>query len=230
MLQKKITTKTKKKPEVAFSLEGIKDQEFDAKQAFLFSADLKQAQALHQKGDFKTSIALYKQILQKQPHCTQAALAISVLYNDLGQYQKAQIYFKQATQIKKKTNLTHLKNEVVQKYQELANIYSKHQQPQVAIQYQLTALALKPKDRILYIGVGENLIQLGQYSKAISIFKYLHSQDPQSYPIQFKLAQAYYKNKQVLQASIIWSNLFKQFPQKKEIKALNHLSQVLKVV
>lgn len=193
---------------------------------------LQQAQLLHQKGAFKESIELYKDILKTQPSCTEAALAISVLYNDLGQYQKAQSYFKKITQAKKKqeVNLSSLKNEVTQKYQELAAIYSKHKQPQVAIQYQLTALSLNPKDKNIYIHLGQNLIDLKQYSKAISIFKYLHSQDPRSYIIQFKLAQAYYKDTQILQAAIIWCNLSKQFPQKKEILNLNLLTRALKTI
>lgn len=193
---------------------------------------LQQAQILHQQGKFKDSIDLYKKILKNQPHCTEAAFAISVLYNDLGQYQKAQIYFKKAAQNKKiqKSNLVPLKKEVTQKYQELAEIYSKYQQPQVAIKYQLTALALNPKDKNIFIVLGQNLIQLGEYNKAISIFKYLHNQDSASYIIQFKLAHAYYKNKQTLQAIIIWKNLAKQFPHKQEIRALNYLTQTLKAM
>lgn len=193
---------------------------------------LQQAQILHQQGKFKTSLELYKNILKVQPTCTEAAFAISVLYNDLGQYQKAQIYFKKATQSKKnqQLNLAPLKNEIIQKYQELAKIYSKYQQPQVAIKYQLTALALSPKDKNIFIALGQNLIQLTQYNKAISIFKYLYNQYPNSYIIQFHLAHAYYKNKQTLQAFIVWKNLAKQFPDKQEARALTHLTQALKAI
>ncbi|MBE8221609.1 MAG: tetratricopeptide repeat protein [Bdellovibrionales bacterium] len=213
MLQTKLTNNIlKKKPSVPAALE--------------------RAQILHQNGKFKESIELYKNILKDQPTCAEAAFAISVLYNDLGRYQKAQIYFKKATQAKKNKQLsvTPLKNEVIQKYQELAEIYSKYKQPQVAIKYQLTALALSPKDKNIFISLGKNLIQLGQYNKAISIFKYLNNQDPGSYIIQFRLAHAYYRNKQTLHAVIIWQNLAKQFPYKKEVRMLNYLTQTLRAI
>ncbi|MBE8162541.1 MAG: tetratricopeptide repeat protein [Bdellovibrionaceae bacterium] len=193
---------------------------------------LQQAQALHQRGSFKESIEQYKQILKAQPTCAEAAFAISVLYNDLGQYQNAKVYFAKAVQAKAQQNpsLLPLKNEVVQKYQELAYIYSKYKQPQVALKYYLTALSLNPKDKNTFIALGQVLIELKQYSQAISIFKYLNSQDPHSYIIPFQLAHAYYKNKQTLQAIIIWTNLSKQFPYKKELVALTHLTQALKAV
>lgn len=127
-------------------------------------------------------------------------------------------------------NLPLLKKEVIEKYQELAAIYSKHGQSQVAIKYQLTAIAINPKNKATYIALGENLIQLKEYKKAIVVFKYLYSQDPESYIIKFKLAQAYYKNKQIAQACIIWENLNKNFPQKKESAMLLQLSATLKAI
>lgn len=230
IFNKKITSTSDVKQNINFSLQGFKAQPTGGKKVSALIAALNQAQHLRQKGDFKNSIALYKKILHQKPNCTQAALAISVLYNDLGQYNKAQVYFKQATREKTKPNLTALKSEVIKKYQELAAIYTKHKQPQVSIKYQLTALALNPTDKNIYISLGENLIRLGQYSKAISIFKYLHSQDPRSYKIQFQLAHTYYKNKQTLQASIIWNNLSKKFPNKQEARVLGQLAQALKVI
>lgn len=127
-------------------------------------------------------------------------------------------------------NLPLLKEEVIKKYQELADTYSKHGQSQVAIKYQLTAIAINPKNKQSYIDLGESLIQLKEYKKAIVVFKYLYSQDAESYTIQFKLAQAYYKNKQIAQACMIWENLNKKFPQKKEPTMLLQLSASLKAM
>jgi len=87
------------------------------------------ANLFHQMGDISRAVKAFKKLLEIEPGHTDASIALSVLYNDIGQYDKAREIFEKADRRVKSGNSenmiedAHINKKFALKHLELAELY-----------------------------------------------------------------------------------------------------------
>lgn len=190
------------------------------------------AKELHEKGELKKALVCYYECINQDGLYVPAYVGASVIHNDMGGYDKAKVFLQKAKAVALRPNIFKIKNQVVTKYIEIMDIYLKHKQYSVAFKYGLRVVKLAPKNYGVYARVAVALIALKEYQKAIDLLLRVRKEFPQNcrYELDLLLGKAYYKNKEVLQASTVWESLSQIFPNKRELILLVRFVRALKFV
>lgn len=108
------------------------------------------------KGQYQFTIDIANEVLKINPQNENAIYFKAYALYNLGDYKKAEYYFKQVLAISPTSNLSHIK---------LANIYSETNRKKIAEQEYLEALKLAPNDAYSLNCYGKYLLKQNCYSK-----------------------------------------------------------------
>ena len=153
---------------------------------------------LHRENKFAEAVDRFKRALQIDPHFTDAAISLSIIYNDTGHYQEGKQVFEQAEKAAFRqspgtpTPSIVLARDISQKHLELGNLYRRLQRFDEAANEFLKASRVDPENVEARILLAKTHGQRGQMKQAQIELESLVRQHPDHVPARVHLALLYF--------------------------------------
>jgi tetratricopeptide (TPR) repeat protein len=190
------------------------------------------ANIFHINGEIGKAEKAFNKVLTINPEHTDAAISLSVLYNDIGQYDKARRVFETANervrgnskgtglledkQINKKFSLKHF---------EIADLYLSYNRYDEALFEYNKVVALDPENLEARIKVAKVYAKKGFISKAIEELNKLKNEEPHYAPARIALGVIHYGNGNVIGAQTEWEKVLLKDPYNSEATMYLNLSR-----
>ncbi len=178
----------------------------------------------HQAGDFEQSIDCFKKALEINPHYTEAALNLTIAYNDTEQYDKASSVFSKAVEFanekdeKGKGKIDpFIKGKLANEHFKLGNTYFEVGLLDDAEEQYRKTLSMRPNFVDVITRLGITLREKGDYNGAIDTFRMAKEVKPHYTPAMIHLGITYYTNGFFDLALKEWEAVKKIDPQGKEV-------------
>ncbi len=193
-------------------LNEIIEQNPNATEAFFYLANV-----FHLRGELGKAIKAFQRVLELDPHHTDAAISLSVIYNDIGKYEEAKIIFEKANnQVKTTQNQgisdPHLNKKFSLKHYEIAEMYLSYGRADEALFEYNKASTLDPDNLEIRIKVAKTYAKKGFTSKAFEELKRLKNEHPAYMPARIALGLLYYGNGNIIEAQAEWQNVLSRDP------------------
>ncbi len=179
---------------------------------------------LHRENRFAEAVDRFKRSLQLDPHFTDSAISLSIIYNDTGHYQEGAQVFEQAEKAAfQKSGATPtpsivLAREISQKHLDLGNLYRKLQRFDEAANEFLKASRVDPENFDARILLAKTHGQRGQMKQAQIELESLVRQHPEHVPARVHLALLYYALGNVVDAQIELHEAHLKEPNNSQVK------------
>jgi tetratricopeptide (TPR) repeat protein len=185
-------------------------------EAYFFLANI-----FHLKGELGKAIKAFQKVLELDPNHTDAAISLSVIYNDIGKYEEAKVIFEKANgQIKNSQQQglidPHLNKKFSIKHYELAEMYLSYGRADEALFEYNKAVNLDPDNLEVRIKVAKAYTKKGFISKAFEELKKLKTEHPGYMPARIALGLLYYGNGNIIEAQAEWQSVLTRDPAHKE--------------
>ncbi|HLB59703.1 MAG TPA: tetratricopeptide repeat protein [Bdellovibrionota bacterium] len=162
------------------------------------------------QGKFNRAISAFQKALQIDPHHTDSAISLSVLYNDLCRYKEAELVFQRAREAireKKSGRDPYIDEKIAEKHAELGDFYAKYRRYDEALEEYLKAIALCENFPMAKLKVAKVYEVKGQGSKALRELKKLKSTNSEFLPARIQLGLLFYSNGKILDAIKEWETV-----------------------
>jgi tetratricopeptide (TPR) repeat protein len=161
----------------------------------------------HRENRLAEAVDRFKRSLQIDPHFTDSAISLSVIYNDTGHYQEGKKVFEQAEKAAHRkpgtpTPSIVLAKEISAKHMELGNLYRSLQRFDEAANEYLKAARVDPANVDARILLAKTHGQRGQMRLAQQELESLVSEKPEHVSARVHLALLYYALGNVVDAQI----------------------------
>lgn len=188
------------------------------------------ANVFHVRGELGKAIKAFSRVLELDPHHTDAAISLSVIYNDIGKYEEAKAIFEKAnTQVKNsQTNGVtdpHLNKKFSLKHYELAEMYVSYGRADEALFEYNKAATLDPDNLEIRIKIAKAYTKKGFTSKAFDELKRLKNEHPGYMPARIAMGLLYYGSGNILEAQSEWQNVLSREPNHPEAIMYMQLSR-----
>jgi len=180
------------------------------------------------QGEILETIKNLKQALKLDPKHTDAAICLSVLYNDIGKYDEAKAVFETANRsilLKDSENFNFgIDKKFAVKHLELADLYMRYRRYDESIEEYTKAILLDPQTPELKIRRAKAYAKKGFMTRSIQELQQLKKEYPQFTPTKIQLGLLYYSQGNILDAELEWEEVLKQNPNDKEAKTFLEMS------
>lgn len=190
------------------------------------------ANIFHINGEIGKAIKAFNKVLTLNPEHTDAAISLSVLYNDIGKYDEAKKVFDSANDRvkgkKKGQGLIedkHINKKFASKHFELADNYLAYNRFDEALFEFNKVIALDPENLEARIKIAKVYAKKGFITKAIEELKMLKNEEPNFHPARIALGVLYYGNGNVLEAQSEWEKVLLKDPYNSEANMYMNLSK-----
>ncbi len=179
---------------------------------------LYQANCFNALGEIGKAIKSFNRLLLVDPSHTDAAISLSILYNDIGRYEDAKKVFDQANErVKSKTNNTflndvHVNKKFAAKHYELADMYMTYNRLDDALFEYNKVVALDGDNLEARIKIAKVFAKKGFVTKAFDELKRLKMEHPAFCEGRIALGVLYYANGKVLEAQAEWQKVLARNP------------------
>jgi tetratricopeptide (TPR) repeat protein len=176
----------------------------------------------YMRGDLPKTIQAMKQALSLDPRHTDAAVCLSVLYNDIGKYDEAKKVFEQANQsvsYEEATTDASINRKFAVKHLELADLYFRYRRYDEAIDEYSKAATLDPANLDLRIRRAKAYAKKGYLSRAIQELQLLKSERPDYAPARIQLGLLHFSQGSLLDAELEWEAVLSNDPAHREALA-----------
>lgn len=206
-------------------LNEIIDQNPNATEAYFYLANV-----FHVRGELGKAIKGFQRVLELDPNHTDAAISLSVIYNDIGKYEEAKTIFEKANNQVKNTQGQgvadpHLNKKFSLKHYELAEMYVSYGRCDEALFEYNKAIALDPDNLEIRIKVAKTYTKKGFTSKAFDELRRLKNENPGYMPVRIALGLLYYGNGNIIEATAEWQNVLSREPNHPEAIMYVNLSR-----
>lgn len=206
-------------------LNEVIDQNPNATEAFFYLANV-----FHLRGELGKAIKGFQRVLELDPHHTDAAISLSVIYNDIGKYEEAKAIFEKANNQVKNTQQQglsdpHLNKKFSLKHYEIAEMYASYGRCDEALFEYNKAVTLDPDNLEIRIKVAKAYTKKGFISKAFEELKRLKTEHPGYMPVRIALGLLYYGNGNIIDAQTEWQNVLGREPNHPEATMYVSLSK-----
>ncbi len=206
-------------------LNEIIDQNPNASEAYFYLANV-----FHVRGELGKAIKGFQRVLELDPNHTDAAISLSVIYNDIGKYEEAKAIFEKANnQVKNSQGQgiadPHLNKKFSLKHYELAEMYVSYGRCDEALFEYNKAIALDPDNLEIRIKVAKAYTKKGFTSKAFDELRRLKNENPGYMPARIALGLLYYGNGNIIEAQAEWQNVLSREPSHPEAVMYVNLSR-----
>ena len=193
-------------------LNEIIEQNPNATEAFFYLANV-----FHVRGELGKAIKAFQRVLELDPHHTDAAISLSVIYNDIGKYEEAKAIFEKANnQVKNNQQQgisdPHLNKKFSLKHYELAEMYASYGRTDEALFEYNKAATLDPDNLEIRIKIAKTYTKKGFTSKAFDELKRLKNEHPGYMPARIAMGLLYYGNGNIIEAQAEWQNVLSREP------------------
>lgn len=188
------------------------------------------ANVFHVRGELGKAIKAFQRVLELDPHHTDAAISLSVIYNDIGKYEEAKAIFEKANNQVKNSNVQgvtdpHLNKKFSLKHYELAEMYGSYSRYEEALFEYNKAATLDPDNLEIRIKIAKNYTKKGFTSKAFEELKRLKNENPGYMPARIALGLLHYGNGNIIEAQAEWQNVLSREPNHPEAIMYVNLSR-----
>lgn len=188
------------------------------------------ANVFHIRGELGKAIKAFQKVMELDPHHTDAAISLSVIYNDIGKYEEAKAIFDKANNQVKNTQQQglsdpHLNRKFALKHYELAEMYSSYGRADEALFEYNKAVTLDPDNLEIRIKIAKAYTKKGFISKAFDELKRLKNEQPGYMPARIALGLLYYGNGNIIEAQAEWQNVLSREPSHPEATMYINLSR-----
>ena len=191
------------------------------------------ANVFHINGEIGKAIKAFSKVLSLNPEHTDAAISLSVLYNDIGQYEDARKVFEMANdRVKGKgktangiTEDKHINKKFASKHYEIADLYLSYNRYDEALFEYNKVIALDPENLEAKIKIAKVYAKKGFIAKAIEELRVLKNEEPNYAPARIALGVIHYGNGNVLEAQTEWEKVLLKDPFQSEASMYLNLSR-----
>ncbi|MBY0413150.1 MAG: tetratricopeptide repeat protein [Bdellovibrionales bacterium] len=190
------------------------------------------ANIFHINGEIGKAIKAFTKVLNLNPEHTDAAISLSVLYNDIGQYEDAKKVFDTANErVKGKNKGTglmedkHINKKFASKHYEIADLYLSYNRYDEALFEFNKVVGLDPENLEARIKIAKVYAKKGFIAKAIEELRNLKNEEPNYAPARIALGVIHYGNGNVLDAQSEWEKVLIKDPFHAEASMYMNLSK-----
>ena len=162
------------------------------------------------QGKFAPAIENLRKALAIEPQHTDAAICLSVLFNDIGKYDDAKGVFEQANQsLTVKHNHTDLgiDRKFAVKHLELTDLYFRYRRYDEAIEEYSKAAILDPTSLEIRIRRAKANAKKGFLTRAIQELQQLKAENPYFSTARIQLGLLHYSQGDILEAELEWESV-----------------------
>jgi len=185
----------------------------------------------HIKGEIGKAIKAFNKCLSIDPSHTDASISLSVLYNDIGQYEEATRIFEMANKRVKSGNREdfledgHINKKFAAKHFELAEMYFTYNRLDEALFEYTKVRNLDPTNYEVRIKIAKTYTKKGFLNKAFDELKSLAHEEPSYMPARIALGVLFYGNGKILEAQSEWEKVLIKDPRNEEALMYLNLSR-----
>lgn len=206
-------------------LNEIIEQNPNATEAFFYLANV-----FHVRGELGKAIKAFQRVLELDPHHTDAAISLSVIYNDIGKYEEAKAIFEKANNQVKNTQTSgltdpHLNKKFSLKHYEIAEMYASYGRAEEALFEYNKAATLDPDNLEIRIKIAKTYTKKGFTSKAFDELKRLKNEHPGYMPARIAMGLLFFGNGNIIEAQAEWQNVLSREPAHPEANMYIQLSR-----
>ena len=185
------------------------------------SVELVKLASLHmQYGNIQGTIDCYEKALKINPKSKEAAVGLSVLYNDLGLYDKGKEVFEQADKMLESCEPERPNSQALaKKIMELAGVYSKSGLYEFALEEGEKALKIDPKNVSYIICVANWMQKANRSDEAFKKLEKALFNHPGNLDIHFALADLYKNKGLTYKAHTVWEQILNIDPNNQKAKS-----------
>lgn len=191
------------------------------------------ANIFHINGEIGKAIKAFNKVLNLNPEHTDAAISLSVLYNDIGQYEDAKKVFDTANERVKGKNKggsglmedKHINKKFASKHYEIADLYLSYNRYDEALFEFNKVVGLDPENLEARIKIAKVYAKKGFVAKAIEELRNLKNEEPSYAPARIALGVIHYGNGNVLEAQSEWEKVLIKDPFHSEASMYMNLSK-----
>jgi tetratricopeptide (TPR) repeat protein len=188
------------------------------------------ANVFHLRGELGKAIKGFQRVLELDPHHTDAAISLSVIFNDIGKYEEAKAIFEKANNQVKNTqgqglSDPHLNKKFSLKHYEMAEMYASYSRADEALFEYNKAATLDPDNLEIRIKIAKAYTKKGFTSKAFEELKRLKNEHPGYMPARIALGLLFYGNGNIIEAQAEWQNVLSREPNHPEASMYINLSR-----
>lgn len=183
---------------------------------------------LYFDGRLAKSIDCFKQILEMDPKHTDAAISLSVIYNDIGKYEEAKNIFQvanQSLQLKKPGDDGLLDRKFAIKHVELGDLYFKFHRYEEALSEYNKALQLDPINVAPRVRITRVHAKRGYTSRALQELQQICVDNPTNPDVRAQLGLMFFSLGNVIDAEIEWKRALELDPKNEDIKSYLQLAR-----
>jgi tetratricopeptide (TPR) repeat protein len=206
-------------------LNEVIEQNPQSTEAFFYLANV-----FHLRGELGKAVKGFQRVLELDSHHTDAAISLSVIYNDIGKYEEAKAIFEKANNQVKNTqgqglSDPHLNRKFSLKHYEIGEMYASYSRYEEALFEYNKAVNLDPDNLELRIKIAKTYTKKGFTSKAFEELKRLKNEQPGYMPARIALGLLYYGNGNIIEAQAEWQNALSRDPDHAEAQMYLSLSR-----
>lgn len=190
------------------------------------------ANIFHINGEIGKAIKAFTKVLALNPEHTDAAISLSVLYNDIGQYEDARKVFESANErVKGKSKGPglledkHINKKFSSKHYEIADLYLSYNRYDEALFEYNKVIGLDPENLEAKIKIAKVYAKKGFTAKAIEELRTLKNEEPNYAPARIALGVLHYGNGNILEAQTEWEKVLLKDPFHSEASMYLNLSR-----
>lgn len=189
------------------------------------------ANIFHLQGQIGKAIKGFNKCLSYDPTHTDAAISLSVVYNDIGKYEEAKKVFEQANnRVKHGKDTGHFEDDHINKkfglkHFEIAEMYMTYNRLDEALFEFNKVIGLDPDNLEARIRVAKVYAKKNFVSKALEELRKLKNEKPEYAPARVALGVLYYGCGKVLEARSEWERVLVKDPRNEEALMYLNLSQ-----
>ena len=177
-------------------------------------------------GQFDYAVAAFKKALSLDAGFTEAALSLSILYNDLGRYEEGKFHFNRVKhQIEKVSDDPFIQEKFARKHEELGDLYLHYGYFDEALRQFEQGLKLKVDLIDLQIKIAKTYERIGSSDKALALLKKIKTEHPHYVPALTALGLHYYAQGSLIQAVSEWENVLQVDPHNKDASMYLQMAQ-----
>lgn len=174
------------------------------------------------------SIECFKKVLGLDPKHTDAAISLSVIYNDIGRYDEAKKIYQianQSLQLKRKGTDNLLDRKFALKHLELGDLYLKYHRYDDALDDYSRALRLDPSQLDIRIKLAKVYAKKGFTTRAIQELQQLCHEHQDFVAARVHLGLMYFSQGNVIDAQLEWERARQKDPSNPEIQTYLEMAQ-----
>jgi tetratricopeptide (TPR) repeat protein len=184
------------------------------------------------QGHLGPTVENLRRALQLDPQHTDAAICLSVLFNDIGKYDDAKRVFEQANQSvahKRTGDDLGIDRKFAVKHMELADLYFRYRRYDESIEEYAKAAMLDPTTLEIRIRLAKAYAKKGFLTRAMQELQQLKHEHPHYTPSRIQLGLLHYSQGNILDAELEWEGVADVDPTNREARAYLEMARQARV-